>query len=256
MNMPLEPIDNLRRERAALADMLSTEFTDLAALWAALNKGELQIVDNFFTTERCFLVLESSPARTPLQPRQRLILERILCGDCQNAIAIELDLAPSTVALHAREAMKLVGVTGKPSRCHPLLMAAALAARTEDEPRVGRSSSMAEGQRSFCVISIRRPDRELSALLPPAEQNIVSCLLEGLCYLDICERRGTAMRTVANQIATIFRRFHVSGRNELVCLLLQGGRPHGPPITPSSTPAPAPIPAMSFSAPSPPVSCH
>jgi DNA-binding CsgD family transcriptional regulator len=66
------------------------------------------------------------------------------------------------------------------------------------------------------VIGIARPDRLLGEYLPKAELQVIRSLIEGASYQEIARVRGTSTRTIANQISAVFRRLHVSGRNELV----------------------------------------
>jgi DNA-binding NarL/FixJ family response regulator len=66
---------------------------------------------------------------------------------------------------------------------------------------------------------VPRPERALAKELSCAEFAVVRSFIEGDCYATIARRRGTSERTVANQIASIFRRLHVSGRAELLSRL-------------------------------------
>lgn len=51
--------------------------------------------------------------------------------------------------------------------------------------------------------------------LTAAEEEVVELVLEGLSNAQIAQRRGTRERTVANQLASIFRKVGVSSRSEL-----------------------------------------
>jgi DNA-binding NarL/FixJ family response regulator len=90
-------------------------------------------------------------------------------------------------------------------------------ARTNQGPHGFRVSRfVAEGLR-FAVISLPNetvPDRV--DRLTPAERAVTSLLLGGLSNAEIAAKRGTSERTVANQIAAIFRKLGVSSRTELV----------------------------------------
>lgn len=52
--------------------------------------------------------------------------------------------------------------------------------------------------------------------LTPAEQHVVELLIRGLRTKDIAALRGTSLHTVSNQLATIYRKFSVSTRQELL----------------------------------------
>ncbi len=207
-----------QRRAAITADAMATTDINLSLLWRELARGLSNIVDSFFSEERCYLVLSSKTDdhATPVEGRRLEILEAVLSGLRQKNIAIDLALAPSTVALNSRLALESLGITCKPSRAHPLLM---LAAKSVSEPTLALaqcSTFVTDDARALRVVGIDRPDRRLQALLPSAELAVIRSLIEGLSYQEIARRRGTSTRTIANQITAVFRRLRVSGRNELV----------------------------------------
>jgi len=200
------------------ADAHATADISLALLWRELARGRYGVVDGFFSEERCHLVLSThaGSAAQPIDPRRLEILVAVLGGLLQKNVALDFDLAPSTIALNSRLALESMGVKSKPSRVHPLLMLAAKAA-SDSRPTLAKCSSFATREgRELLVVSAARPDLQLQALLPSAELAVIRRLVEGLSYVEIARARGTATRTIANQITAVFRRLHVSGRNELV----------------------------------------
>jgi DNA-binding NarL/FixJ family response regulator len=206
------------RLAAKAADVRATTELSLASLWRDLARGHYGVVHGFFCEERCYLVLSTpnDDDALPIEGRRLEILELVLSGMRQKNIAIDLRLAPSTVALNSKLALEGLGVAGKPSRAHPLLM---LAARAASEPVVHRATAasfVSHDGRQLCVIGVSRPDRALDRVLPSAELAVIRSLVEGLAYEEIAQRRGTSTRTIANQISAVFRRLRVSGRNELV----------------------------------------
>lgn len=223
-NLPLagprlagEPVRSLR-EKTIAADQEGTIDVSLALLWRELVNGSCRVFDAFFTDERCFLVLASPQGGpgAPLEGRRREVLESVLCGRGQKSIAMDLQIAASTVALNARLALAALGVDCKPSRVHPLLMLSARAAVERDGALAGRLSFVPHGGEQLRVVAGQRPEQRLAACVPPAELAVVRSLVEGLCYQEIARLRGTSLRTVANQVTAVFRRMRVSGRNELL----------------------------------------
>jgi DNA-binding NarL/FixJ family response regulator len=213
-------LDTERSHRlsAIAADASATTEIRLALLWRELARGTSRIIDAFFSDERCYLVLglQTDGYHTPITGRRLEILEAVLGGLRQKSIAIDLALAPSTVALNSRLALEGLGLSCKPSRAHPLLMLAAKAAN-ESTPALAKCSTFVTHEdRELRVIGIARPDHRLAAVLPAAELAVIRSLVEGLSYIEIARRRGTSTRTIANQITAVFRRLRVSGRNELV----------------------------------------
>ncbi|MFW6050714.1 MAG: response regulator transcription factor [Myxococcota bacterium] len=61
--------------------------------------------------------------------------------------------------------------------------------------------------------------------LTRAEQDVVAHLLEGASNAEIARRRGTSPRTVANQLACVFRKLGVSSRQEVALVALGTGEP-------------------------------
>jgi DNA-binding CsgD family transcriptional regulator len=55
--------------------------------------------------------------------------------------------------------------------------------------------------------------------LTPVEAEVTRLLAAGLSNAEIARVRGTARRTVANQVASVFRKLGVSSRLELNTLL-------------------------------------
>lgn len=53
------------------------------------------------------------------------------------------------------------------------------------------------------------------ARLSPAEREVVALLLQGRDNASIARERGTAVRTIANQVASIFAKLGVHSRSEL-----------------------------------------
>ena len=208
------------RELARAVDRTTSEHLSLALLWRELSSGGCKITDCFFTAERCFLLTNANLGQvTRPRPMQRRILEAVLVSGAQKVVAMELGLAASTVASNAQQALKMLGADCKPSRPHPLLVLAARAACSGDSSATGALSFVAWGGTTLRIVSISRPDRHLSEYVSGAELSVLKRLVEGECYETIARQRGTSQRTVANQIASVFRRLHVSGRAELLLRL-------------------------------------
>jgi DNA-binding NarL/FixJ family response regulator len=209
------------RLAAIAADSGATHEFSVVDLWRELAQGECWVVLELFSEDRCYLVLASTrdELAPSLEGRRLEILQAVLGGLPQNNVAIDWKLAPSTVALYSRLGLESFGVSGRPSRAHPLLMLAARAA-SERAVALARCSTFAINEHQLRVVSAPRPDLHLKATLPPAELAVVRHLVEGHTYAEIAAERGTAARTIANQIAAVFRRLRVSGRNELLQRLL------------------------------------
>lgn len=69
------------------------------------------------------------------------------------------------------------------------------------------------------VVSFPALPDSLPEDLSAAEREVLRCLLRGDSYAEIATRRRTAMRTTANQVASIFRKVGVASRGELAARL-------------------------------------
>lgn len=63
-----------------------------------------------------------------------------------------------------------------------------------------------------------------STKLTPAEQLVLNGIVAGASNETIARCRGTSARTVANQVASVFRKFGVGSRAELVARLHVGSK--------------------------------
>jgi DNA-binding CsgD family transcriptional regulator len=64
-------------------------------------------------------------------------------------------------------------------------------------------------------------DAGVQVALSPAERAIAGHILEGLTNARIAEKRSTSVRTIANQVASLFRKLGVMSRTELVAKIMQ-----------------------------------
>jgi DNA-binding CsgD family transcriptional regulator len=72
------------------------------------------------------------------------------------------------------------------------------------------------------IVSFRLPETNWESLLTGTELQIAREVLAGLSNADIGRKRGTAVRTIANQVASIYRKLRVRSRLELSLLALAG----------------------------------
>ena len=84
-----------------------------------------------------------------------------------------------------------------------------------------RATRFAAGADELVVFSFPLKSPILPEGLSKAEREVTLALLEGLSNAAIAARRGSAVRTVANQVASIFRKLGVSSRAELHAALTE-----------------------------------
>jgi DNA-binding NarL/FixJ family response regulator len=78
---------------------------------------------------------------------------------------------------------------------------------------------MTIGGEEVVVFSFPLPRPALPRSLSAAERGVAHALLEGLTNDEIARARRTSVRTVANQVASIFRKLGVRSRSEAVMVL-------------------------------------
>lgn len=72
------------------------------------------------------------------------------------------------------------------------------------------------GPDEFAWLSFELPEVALPKNLTPAEADVARAVLEGKSNQEIATQRGVSLRTIANQLQTIFRKVGVRSRWELI----------------------------------------
>jgi DNA-binding NarL/FixJ family response regulator len=112
---------------------------------------------------------------TSLTPREEQVLIQLRLGLPLKVIALELGVHPSTISTHVSSAARKLGAQGR-----------------VDLVRVVADPDFA---------SLSRCEREVARLAR-----------QGLSNAEIAEARGTSPRTVANQLARVYRKLGIGSR--------------------------------------------
>jgi DNA-binding CsgD family transcriptional regulator len=226
MNLQHQSLGSSLRLQALDLDARTVERVWLSRLWHELSSGAMRVVDNFFTDERSYILLTPRLLPEPKPAAARFnLLQDVLCSSAQKLVAFERDVAPSTVASTAKSCLVFLGLSCNASRVPPLLLHAARAARFPDVDQQVPLSAWQHTSIPYAAVSALRPERRLRGVLSDAEFKVVRALLEGFSHTQIARERGTSPRTIANQLATAFRRMGVSSRGELLHRLGQTSAP-------------------------------
>jgi DNA-binding CsgD family transcriptional regulator len=211
----------------------STERVKLAAAWEALIAGTAKIDGCAHDDQHWSMQVTHYPERiaAPLLPgapstlrlRDVEILEHALLCGARKRVAVQVGLSSSSIATIMQSCFHFMGLSCLPSRVPGVVVAAAFAWHHEGSNRVSLMRGGAERRPYRQTISVPRPELALAPWVAPAEHAVITLLVEGLTYAEIAQARQTSIRTVANQIASGFRRLNVSGRAELLCLLARWG---------------------------------
>ena len=217
------------RHLAAERDAGVSQTFDLARLWLELCRGTWRFRDTFPTENRYIALIEEPSARfpQPLKAGKLGVLKRVLLGETPKAVAIELRMGLSSVAAAIQDCLLGMGIPGRLSQASVLLTIAACAAhRPGRSPALGRLSRVDLAGQAYWVVSVARPDLDFPVHLSDAEAAVVRELVAGRSHAQISRSRATSRRTVANQLATVFRKLGVSGRGAVVHRLIEHSLSH------------------------------
>jgi DNA-binding NarL/FixJ family response regulator len=193
---------------------------DAESAWSALWAGQWTVVDHLEGTPSHAIVCDPAPAgpTIPLLSRDEIELAvgRVR-GVALKAMAADSGRSMTTVSnvlarvrrkLMLRSDAQLVLLLGSAGRGDVVAPPAGLRALVE---------GYGPDERLF--LYYEWPSWRLPPTLSGAERTVVLDLLDGASRRDIAFSRGTSPRTVANQMASIFRKLRVGSRVELIAAL-------------------------------------
>jgi DNA-binding CsgD family transcriptional regulator len=175
-------------------------------LWQGLVDGRWSLLDVIDSDGRAFTVLHENPiyvrSSVALSERERQVAYLVGRGHHIKLVAYELGLSASTVRSQLRSALRKLNCDDRSAlqRLVATIDGAELAASLD----------------SLGVLALSTKPLELPASLSEAEREVARLVCDGLSNAEIAEQRGTATRTVANQLAAIYQKLDVDSRAELV----------------------------------------
>ncbi len=89
-------------------------------------------------------------------------------------------------------------------------------------PKSARVTRFRMGGTQFLTMSVPSGAPRVGFPLTPAERQVVALLIEGKTNAQIARARRTSARTVANQLASIFKKLSVGSRAELIAMGVAG----------------------------------
>lgn len=207
----VEPhLEVLRRtaERLRMRDRRSSTNAERLDAWQALTSGRWSMIDRWEENGRRYLVAYENPPSVMdprrLTPNERAVTQLASAGHSSKLVGYELGLSVGTVTSTLARVMRKLGVRNRAelTRFVRELHRAEIAERTD----------VADG---IVVIATPRaahaPDK-----LTAAERAVMQDLVEGRSNAEIAARRGSSVRTVAKQVASVLRKASVGSRAELV----------------------------------------
>jgi DNA-binding CsgD family transcriptional regulator len=185
--------DRLRRRQGDEDDALGA--------WTPLVDGRWSLVDSFERNgKRWVLAVPNLPhVRDPraLSPMERTVFSLVVRGRQNKTIAFELGISEGTVAAYLRDVRYKLGAA---------TVAAAVATTVERrDVTLGDTALVA----LVCDVD------DSTAGLTGAERAVLELAVLGHSNVEIARRRGSSVRTVANQLASVYGKLNVGSRREL-----------------------------------------
>lgn len=201
------------------------------ALWLGLLSGNLTVVSCESRATSVVLSLRSRRAPLDAPPPSalaRAAFDAAVRGTSQKVVALQARSSPSAIAGRLRQVTHAMGL-----RCNfkQVPLGIPLLAHSVGHPQLveyywGERSR--DGAAAF-LICLKRCDDALDFALSPGELTVARMLLDGYTHHEIAARRETSIRTVANQISSLYRKVGTSGRFELIRRLVDDASRLGAP---------------------------
>jgi DNA-binding NarL/FixJ family response regulator len=190
----------------------------LAAVWQDVLEGRLTIYSEGAGPRGRYVLcrsVEGATLESLLSRVETAVLVRVLGGEQQKAVALELGMACSTASKWYTSALGKLHLDVGPIPMPLIVAAQAWAAGTS--PAVGARRATVDYQGTeFVLVSLPCADAQREPLLTPAEREVAQLLIEGRSRWEIAAHRSTSSQTVACQLRGIFGKLRVSGRCSLI----------------------------------------
>jgi DNA-binding CsgD family transcriptional regulator len=208
---PGEPRAKIMLEQAATrigsAHRRGTSPDAALSLWQVLASERWSLVaDPDSDRRRSFVVYENVPyAPDPrsLSKRERVVAQLAAMGNSNKLIAYELGVGESSVSALLTRIRRKLRVE---SRAELVNLIASLATTRVDREQM---------ERAGVAFSSSRKESIAPAQLTRGELEVARLAARGLSNTAIAEARGARPRTVANQLASIYRKLGISSRAQL-----------------------------------------
>jgi DNA-binding NarL/FixJ family response regulator len=213
MALQWEIEETRRPPRSVRTRPWSQQNVEPASAWNSLMRGEWVVAEHsMIGSSRTILALSArSPAvEHALEETEVRIATRRARGESVKAIAFDPSCSEGVVHRHVASVMRKL----------KLPCQADLVVLLRDQCPWGLCASRIRWSGDDCqIFTYAAPFWPLPRCLTRAEQSIVLELVAGACHRDIAMARGTSERTVANQVASIFRKLNVGSRLDLFVAL-------------------------------------
>lgn len=209
-------------------DLRAASKAEVDQIWRELLDGRWQFIDYLDRDGSRYLILGESPQATHanLSPVERRVTAMVARGAPNKEVAYALQLSPSTVATLLRRASSKLKSLSRPRLCMIYAFLFDASGSRDDRDRMPSTSTarplrVAELERRGCrlkVIATSEPARAIE--LTRGEREVAMLAASGLSNLDVALLRRRSVRTIANQLASVFRKLSVTSRAELAAALV------------------------------------
>lgn len=203
--------DDRRRAASSAPPEIGVRAQEQGALLLA---GVLGVIDHFEASGRLVLIARAR-AGASLTRRESEVLELAARGYANKLIAYELHVTSHTVAEYIARAKAKLGVT---SRIDIVFIFTAAKGERRAEDALWASTFAYAGE-ELVALSFPLVRSRALALLSPVELEVLESLLAGESNAAIGRTRHRSAHTVANQVASIFKKLRVGSRAELAACL-------------------------------------
>lgn len=159
----------------------------------------------------CIVREPERPGPVRLTPREFELVRAVATGRCVKQAAAEIGIEWATARTRLSRGLRKLGL--RTSAQLPAFWHGLLGAFTREPGADGTEMLVFE---SPC--SSRAP-----TCLTSAERELLQAILRGMSSEQLARQRGTSVRTIANQLARLFRKFRASTKSELASRALGSG---------------------------------
>ena len=189
-------------------------------LWQGLVDGRWSIVDHFVSGSRRHYVVVRNPPKArsvrELTLAERTALGYVVGGTSNKIAAYALGQSESAYSRVAHRAMRKLGVR---TRAALIELAGRIGSRGPEASADVDVAALEVSGVELPVVSF--PQIPCPETFTEAEREVACMVAAGTSNAEIARRRVTSERTVANQLASIYRKCRVATREELVVALLK-----------------------------------
>ena len=198
---------------------------DLAGIWQGVLDGRLVCVRHGDGPSGSWVLFRAGhvpPHRAVLSRIETAVLVRVLCGDQQKSVAVDLEIACSTASKWHTLALAKLGLS-QGTVPVPLVIAAQAWSSGQNPVLRARRAELEVDGSSYVLVDVPKPKGHGEGLLTPAEREVAQLLISGLLRREIADVRCTSTQTVASQLRGIFAKLQVGGRCALIRRAVQTG---------------------------------